>query len=140
MPVRIRNGAYSMLSTAISASWLWSRSSFSPWAIVSRAEWSVMTWYSWPRAMEASTISRSVAPPSDHVVWLCRSPLIAARISEPSVASWRVVLLQLGEVLGIVAEHRVGDDRRRRRADAVEVGELAGRDERLRARRRPAPR
>ena len=64
MPVRIRNGVNSALSPSITSSWASKRSRSRPWAMVNRAEWSVSTMYSWPRARAAAAMASMVAPPS----------------------------------------------------------------------------
>ena len=84
MPVRIRNGASSSLSSATSSSWARSRSADSPLATVSRGEWSVSTMYSWPRSRAASAISPIGEPPSDQSEWVWQSPRSACRSATPA--------------------------------------------------------
>ena len=64
------------------------------------------------------------APPSDHVEWTWQSPRSAARSAAPSsiVVATRSSR-ELGDVRGHVAVERLADDARRLRSDAGEVGE-----------------
>src|SRR3989442_1094922 len=79
MPVSSRNGASSSLTSATTSSCWRRRSAESPFATVSRGEWSVSTRYSWPRSRAVRAISRMGLPPSDQSEWLWQSPRSAAR-------------------------------------------------------------
>ncbi len=59
------------------------RSGESPFATVSRGEWSVSARYSCPSPRAASTIASIGVSPSDHSLWLCRSPRSRGRTVAP---------------------------------------------------------
>ena len=79
MPVRMRNGASSEFSSSTSSSWARSRDADSPFATVSRGEWSVSAIHSCPRSRAVSAISRGGLPPSDQSECVWQSPRSAAR-------------------------------------------------------------
>ncbi len=87
MPVSSRNGAQRSLSPATTSSCRRSRSGESPWATVSRGEWSVSTAQSWPSSAAVRPISSIGLPPSDQSECRWQSPRSRASSRSPPSAS-----------------------------------------------------
>ena len=112
------------MTASTTSSWRARRSALSPWATVSRGEWSVSTRYSWPSSTAVNAISSIGEPPSDQSEWECRSPRSAARSSRPPGRERaRVLRLQRGQPLRHLARDRRRDHLAGARADAGQVGE-----------------
>ena len=101
MPVRMRNGASSVLSSADQLELFASRSADSPLATVSRGEWSVSAIHSWPRSRAACAISRGGLPPSDQSEWVWQSPRSASR--RLLCTAGCALVDQLGQVVRLLA-------------------------------------
>ena len=100
------------------------RSADRPFATRRRGEWSVSARYSWPSARAASTIRSIDVRPSDHSLWLCRSPLSIPRRADDRSTPARS--RRSTRYPGHAPRQRLLDHGERRIADALSPAQSRG--------------